>query len=160
MEYTTAGSTKRLASSPPEKDNKKVKDILCRACSKPAMEDVLECIWCEGCQHRECTKISADLCNALSSVVDNIVFFFSPCLQILPVALKYYDTQSYVESNITCIESSLLEIQKYETKICDLIKKVETQLNDYHKLLGMLKDQLDRLRKHLFLQCQLKQILQ
>ena len=50
----------------------------CKVCSKPAMEDILECIWYEGFQHRECTKISADVCNALSSVIDNIVFFILP----------------------------------------------------------------------------------
>ena len=73
-----AGNTKQLASSSPEKDNKKAKDALCKTCSEPAMQDILECIWCEGFQHRECTKISADVCNALSSVIDNIVFFVLP----------------------------------------------------------------------------------
>ena len=86
-----AGNTKRLVSSSPEKDNKKAKDALCKACPKPATEDILECIWCEGFQHRECTKINADVCNALSSIIENIVFC-SSCLQILAVALKYYDT--------------------------------------------------------------------
>ena len=75
---TQAGNTKHLASSPPEKVNKKVKNVLCKTCSKPATEDVLECIWCESHQHRECTKISADVCNVLSGVIDNIVFFVLP----------------------------------------------------------------------------------
>ena len=46
MEQTQmqAGNTKRLASLSPEKDNKKAKDALCKTCSKPAMEDILECI--------------------------------------------------------------------------------------------------------------------
>ena len=43
-----AGNTKQLASSSPEKDNKKAKDTLCKTCFKPATEDILECIWCEG----------------------------------------------------------------------------------------------------------------
>ena len=73
-----AGNTKRLANSSPEKDNKKPKDALRKTCSRPAIEDILECIWCEGFQHRECTKISADVCNALSSIIDNIVFFVLP----------------------------------------------------------------------------------
>ena len=38
---TQAGSTKRLASSSPEKDNKTAKDTLCKTCSKPATEDIL-----------------------------------------------------------------------------------------------------------------------
>ena len=75
MEQTLAGKAKRLASSPPNKETKKTKDDLCITCSEPATEDVLECIWCEGLQHRGCTKISADVCNVLSNVIDNIVFF-------------------------------------------------------------------------------------
>ena len=75
---TQAGNTKQLASSSPKKDNKKAKDALCKTCSKPATEDILECIWYESFQHRECTKISADVCNALSNVIDNIVFFVLP----------------------------------------------------------------------------------
>ena len=50
MEQTQmrARNTKRLASSSPEKDNKKAKDALCKTCSKPATEDILKRIWCEG----------------------------------------------------------------------------------------------------------------
>ena len=64
MDQTCAGNANRLASSLPEKDTKKAKDILCRTFSKPATEDFLEYICCEGHQHRECAKISADVCNA------------------------------------------------------------------------------------------------
>ena len=67
--------------------------------------------------------------------------FCSSCLQLLPVALKYYDTQSNVDSNVTRIESSLLEIQKSEKNLCDLVKQFETQLHDHHKSVGsMLTD--------------------
>ena len=48
---TKAGNTKRLASSSPEKDNKIAKDALCKTCFKPAMDDILECIWCEILRH-------------------------------------------------------------------------------------------------------------
>ena len=96
MEQTQmqAGNMKQLASSSPEKDNKKAKDALCKTWSKPATENILECIWLEGFQHRECTEISADVCNALSSVIDNIVFLFflftttSSCIEILRYSIK------------------------------------------------------------------------
>ena len=127
------GNTKQLASSSPEKDNKKAKDALCKTCSKPVSEDVLECIWCEGFQHRECTKVSADVCNALSSVNDNIVFFVLFLFTTTStVALKCYDTQSNVDSNVALIESFLLGIQKSEKNLCDLVKQFETQLHDHH----------------------------
>ena len=55
--------------------------------------------------------------------------------------MKYYDTQSNVDSNIAHIESSLLEIQKSEKNLCDLVKQFETQLHDHHKSVGsMLTD--------------------
>ena len=99
----------------------------------------MECIWCESFQHRECTKISADVCNALSSVIDNIVFLIcSSCLQLLPVALKYYSTQSNIDSNVAGIERSLLEIQKSEKNLCDLVKQFETQLHNHHKSVGSI----------------------
>ena len=83
---TQAGNTKQLASSSPEKDNKKVKDALCKTCSKPATEDILECIWCEGFQHRKYTKISVDVCNTLSTILYVLFFLFtttSSCIEIL-----------------------------------------------------------------------------
>ena len=66
---------KRTANSPPSKENKKSKDDECVVCFKPASEDILECVWCEGHQHRNCANISAEVCNVLSNVVNNIVFF-------------------------------------------------------------------------------------
>ena len=55
--------------------------------------------------------------------------------------MKYYDTQSNVDSSITRIESSLLGIQKSEKNLCDLVKQFETQLHDQHKSVGsMLTD--------------------
>ena len=55
--------------------------------------------------------------------------------------MKYYDTQSNVDSNVTRIESSLLEIQRSEKNLCDLVKQFETQLHDHHKYVGsMLTD--------------------
>ena len=44
-------------------------------------------------------------------------------------------------TNVACMESSLLEIQKSEKNLCDLVKQFETQLHDYHKSVGsMLTD--------------------
>ena len=55
--------------------------------------------------------------------------------------MKYYDSQSNVDSNVARIESSLLEIQKSEKNLCDLVKQFETQLHDHHKSVGsMLTD--------------------
>ena len=81
------------------------------------------------------------MCNALSNVIGNIVYFCSHCLQLLPVALKYYDAQTHVDSSVARIENSLLEIQKSEKKLSDLVNKFKTQLHDHHKSVGdMLTD--------------------
>ena len=128
-----SGIAKRTASSPPNKENKKSKDDECVVCFKPATNDILECVWCEGRQHRSCSQISVDVCNVLSNVVTNIVFFCTSCLKMLPVALKCFDCQSVIDSKVTSIDKSLLEIQQSEKRLCELINKVETQLADHHK---------------------------
>ena len=52
--------------------------------------------------------------------------------------MKYYDTHSNVDSNVAHIESSLLEIQKFEKNLCDLVKQFETQLHDHYKSVGSM----------------------
>ena len=89
MSETHAASAKRTATSPASKEKKRSKEDKCSICSEPATEDMLECVWCEGRQHRSCTKISVEACNALGNIINNIVFFCSPCLQMLPDALNY-----------------------------------------------------------------------
>ena len=55
--------------------------------------------------------------------------------------MKYYNTQSNVDSKVAHIESFLLEIQKSEKNLYDLLKQFETQLHDHHKSVGsMLTD--------------------
>ena len=78
------------------------------------------------------------MCVMLYPALLTILYFCSSCLQLLPVALKYYNTQSNVDCNVARIhvESSLLEIQKSEKNLCDLVKQFETQLHDHHKSVG------------------------
>ena len=77
-----------------EKANKEAKDALCKTCSKPAMEDILECLWCEGFQHRECTKIvllCVMLYPALLTILYFLLFLFtttSSCIEILRHLVK------------------------------------------------------------------------
>ena len=52
--------------------------------------------------------------------------------------MKYNDTHSNVDSNVARIESSLLEIQKSEKNLCDLVKQLETQLHDHYKSVGSM----------------------
>ena len=50
---------------------------------------------------------------------------------------------SFVDSNVARIESSFSEIQKSEKKLCDLVNKFETKLQDHHKSVkSMLTDQV------------------
>ena len=68
--------TKRLASSPANKEEKKARGDQCMVCSEPATADIFECLWCEGRQHASCSKLSTDECNAIANIsTPNIVFF-------------------------------------------------------------------------------------
>ena len=78
------------------------------------------------------------MCVMLYAALLTILYFCSSCLQLLPVALKYYDTHSNVDSNVAGIESFLLEIQKFEKNMCGLVKQFETQLHDHYKYVGSI----------------------
>ena len=76
---TSTGNAKQLSSSLPEKNTKKLRTFCAKIIPNlAATEDDLVSRWCEGCQHMECTKISANVYNALSSFIHNIVFFVLP----------------------------------------------------------------------------------
>ena len=78
----------------------------CVLCNEVASEDVLECSWCKHHVHRGCTKISPSQFTVLNEIVDNVLFFYSPCMHKLPSALKYCDT--------TLLNCTLLLIQNLQ----------------------------------------------
>ena len=127
----TDTSLKRFANSPPNKEDKKAKGDECLVCWEPATDDIFECTWCEGRQHRQCTKISADQCHVLNNIVENIVFFCSTCLQRLPHALHNYDCQGFVDVKLEGVESQLSKVQSTNLELSKTIGRVETQLHDY-----------------------------
>ena len=100
----TDPGTKCPASSPANKEDKKMTDQ-CLVCLEPATDDVFECSWCKGCQHSQCTEISVDQCNVLSSLVKNIVYFSSTYLQRFPHALQSYDYHGFVDSRLESMEN-------------------------------------------------------
>ena len=69
---------------------------------------------CLGWTMQSCTKISSEACSALDNIVSKIVFLCITCLQMPPVALKCFDSQSYVDSKVKSIGQSLSEIQNTE----------------------------------------------
>ena len=108
-------------------------------CSEPATADIFECLWCEGRQHASCSKLSTDECNAIANIsTPNIVFFCSSCIQVVPVALRHYDNQVLVESRITAVETSVIEIQCSERKLHESVKSVESQIESFQKSIKSL----------------------
>ena len=71
--------------TPPKKKEKSNESNLeegaCVTCTKrPSKDaDVLECVWCDGVQHRECLQISVDQYSSLADTPINIVFLFPVC---------------------------------------------------------------------------------
>lgn len=122
-------SIKRTASSPLSKDGKKVKEDECLICLKMATDNVLECTWCDGRVHAECSGLSEDQCSILDSVTSNIVFFCSTCLPLLPVALKCYDSLPLVDSRVEAVENSVSEIRKAEKQFNSLQPSMIVYIN-------------------------------
>ena len=80
---------------------------------------------------QSCTKISSETCSALDNIASKIVFLCTPCLQISPVALKCFDSQSYVDSKAMSIGQSLSEIQNTEKQLTETIERVKIQFNKH-----------------------------
>ena len=60
----------------PPTNTKKQKEVDNRVkCNEPAVEDALECVWCERWEHSKRIKISVDQYAVLSNIPSNIVFF-------------------------------------------------------------------------------------
>jgi len=130
---------KRPASSPANKGEKKTRGENCLICSEPATDDILECVWCEERQHARCSKLSSDECSVIAKLqVPNILFFCSSCIQAIPVAMHCYDSQSFLDSKVSTLEKSLSEIQKTESKLCEIVKNVESQLEKHQKAITTL----------------------
>ena len=125
---------KRPATSPAEKERKKTKEDDCVICCEPATEDVLECNWCEGRLHAGCVKLSKEQCTVLCDTIRNVVFFCSPCLEMLPVALKYYDGLSIVDSRVTTIERSIKEISTVNKEVLQFSKQHQEVANKINEL--------------------------
>ena len=104
----------------------------CVACLEIATEDIMEYVWCDGCVHRNCTKISADQCAVLNSVASNIAFFCNSSVSKLPATLDSYDNQTYFESSMSSLEDKVNEMQAAEKQLHESVKNIESQLKEYH----------------------------
>ena len=73
-------------------------------------------------------KISVEACSVLNSIISNVAILCSLRLQVLPVALKYYDSQSYVDTKVQFIEQSFSKIHSIEIQLTKTVDKVQSQL--------------------------------
>ena len=130
---------KRPAGSPANKEEIKKTREQCVICSEFATADIFECLWCEGRQHASCTMISSDQCKAIANLsTPNVVFFCSSCIQMVPAALKSYDSQSFFDSKVSILEKSMSKIQETESNLHKFVKDVETQLEKHEKAITTL----------------------
>ena len=138
MESNTT-NLKRPASSPANKEDKKTKGDKCQICSESATDNVLECVWCERRQHASCSKLNNEQCKVIASLITpNIVFFCSSCIQLFPVALRCYDSQPDLDYKVSTLEKSVSEIQLTESKLNEIMKNVEAQLEKHQKAISSL----------------------
>ena len=126
-------STKRgrkLSGNSPPKNTKKQKEVdNCLTCNEPAIEDALECVWCEQLQHSKCIKISPSQYSALSNISSNVVFFCSLCLFKLPSALMAYDKTneacSTIEDKLKSVE---INLSKKFNSLADQVKELSSKI--------------------------------
>ena len=141
-------SFKRGANSPPDKENKKHKEEDCLICSEVATEDVLECVWCDGRVHSKCVKMSEEQIILLGNV-RNIVFFCNICLNTLPIALKYFEDLSPMDSRITTLEKSITDIQSTGNQVSKQNQEVANQISDLTTKINQLVSNNNQMRSQI-----------
>ena len=57
---------------------------------------------------------------------------------MIPVVLRHYDNQSFLDSKVSTLEKSVSEIHKTETKLCEFVKNVELRLEKHQKAITTL----------------------
>ena len=50
---------------------------------------------------------------------------------MVPIALRHYDNQSFLDSKVSTLEKSVSEIHKTETKLCEFVKNVKLRLEKH-----------------------------
>ena len=122
---TQGGVLKRGESSPASKDDKRRVEE-CLVCLAPANgDDVFECMWCEGRQHSQCSKISADQCKVLSNIEKTLCFSFLIFLERLPFALQTHEYHSNIDSKLESIEENFFKVQSTNQKLSETFEKVD-----------------------------------
>ena len=141
-------SFKQGANSPPDKENKKHKEEDCLICSEVATEDVLECVWCDGRVHSKCVKMSEEQIILLGNV-RNVVFFCNICLNTLPIALKYFEDLSPMDSHITTLEKSITDIQSTGNQVSKQNQEVANQISDLTTKINQLVSNNNQMRSQI-----------
>ena len=59
-------------------------------------------------------------------------------MRVFPVALRHCDSESILDSKVTTLEKSVSEIQHTESKLCEIMKSVEIQLEKHQKAIIVL----------------------
>ena len=80
--------------------DKSAKIKACKKCNKSVSEDCIECYWCSQWEHRDCANIKETELVVLPSASQNILYFCSCCLSILPEALSSFNSHSQLANEL------------------------------------------------------------
>ena len=72
--------------TPPKKKVRTKEDGACVKCSKQLLEDenALECVWCDGVEHRECLQISVEQYYSALTDPPVVLCFLLPVCCVIP----------------------------------------------------------------------------
>ena len=73
---------------------------VCKKCNESVSEDCIECYWCSQWEHRGCANIKETELVVLSSASQNILYFCSCCLSVLPEALSSFKSHSQLANEL------------------------------------------------------------
>jgi len=100
----------------------------CTICSEPAIENIMECAWCEYKRHSTCLGIS-------------VKHFFRCCtllFMLLTPPMQSYENQTRDNEKLQMVKQNFNQtLDALEHKITEVIKSIESQLGKHHKSLSI-----------------------
>lgn len=135
--------------------DKSVKLDICSKCNEVVTEDCIECYWCSQWVHRACANFEENDLITLSSASQNILFFCSSCLSVLPDALRYFKLQTQIvnelQTGFQSVENNLRkEIVNQITKCFEPINTVQldTTCKNLRKSIDEVSTKINELSSH------------
>ena len=100
----------------------------CNFCGKNASKDAIECDRCGCWEYKDCAHVSDAIYSMMDKVPNNVMFFCTKCVAIIPSVLKLHMT---MESSMESVEGKLKTLEcKFSNALQEVNQSLSTKLSE------------------------------